>query len=1303
MSVNVLYTSRPVYKSDYDAVDLYTGRMKLQMFIQVSMENGSQGHRRDGKQPMGSEEGLFEWEEGEDPDANAEKILIVGKLWATRAINVKAAIDTMIKLWNPSKPIVGNVIDPKEKTFIFRFGAERDRAKVIEGQPWHFDKFMWCFDIPNQSGKISDASLHFFPIWTRIYDLPIAGRTSQLNAKRLGDCLGTFMRFEHGPNPELDRAIRVRVLYDIQSPLKAAIPIKVRDGRTINFGVKYERLPTYCYGCGLICHGEKDCENGPYEEEDLQFGDWLRASPWKVVKTFKEGTKKAARDLRASFDEVSRKDSEEVISNMITKLENIALSFRSKKKDQGPVEKSRSAEGEEDIGPASDMELQGGGTITAGVGTVQERDEGGGVVRRGDDAVFDREGVMEELHGEEGLVMEEGSANEGLMRTDIGTREDIKGGKRCWTRWERPVREGGVLVSGERDVGKGELLKRRREDQIEEGGCKRVKQTLDGGVIIPEAEMRERFDDFYGMEVDSIGRSEGLAMLWKKEIDCTFMSASNHHMDCKIRSTEGEWRVTDFYGWPVVADRHLSLELLRLLNRQSNLPWVCIGDFNKILLSTEMKGGSRPQWQMNNFRAAVDECGLRDITWEGYNFSWDNGQVGDANRQCMLDRALSSSTWTDMFPYAHLCYLNREWSDHAPIKLILNSRVDGVQGGRSFKFEQIWVGEEGCAEAVERGVERGRGELVNILEEGITARQKQLCRLDSKERTVDNVRLRRKLVTEIANLRRQEELYWRQRSRALWLKDGDKNTKFFHTRAGERKRKNHIAKLIDDKGVTTQGDVAVGYVANSYFQQLFTTETPTVDDELLEGIRNRVTNDMNENLRRDYCEEEVLDALNQMHPLKAPGPDGMNGLFYQTYWGTIGPIVTETVLAILRGERSPAELNKTNIVLIPKKKAPDKIRDFRPISLCNVVYKLVSKVLANRLKTFLGDIVSENQSAFTPGRAISDNVMIAFEVFHYMKSCRSSEGIMALKLDMAKAYDRVEWLFLRRVLITMGLDRDWVMRVMACVTSVTFSVLINGVPTEEFRPSRGLRQGDPLSPYLFILCAEVLSSAMRRAVEMGSLHGVRIATNAPSISHLLFADDSIFFMRARTEEADTVKGILSRYERASGQLVSLEKTTISFSKGVPIQKRSNLATRLGVVEVEEQERYLGLPMVLGRSKKVLTDILRDKLSKRLNGWRGKILSRAGREVLIKAVANSLPTYVMSIFKIPVNFCEELRSLISRFWWGHEEGKKGISWVSWRKLCRSKSLGGMSFRDFHLFNMALIGKQVWRLIAEPNSL
>ncbi|XP_074313545.1 uncharacterized protein LOC141648724 [Silene latifolia] len=159
-------------------------------------------------------------------------------------------------------------------------------------------------------------------------------------------------------------------------------------------------------------------------------------------------------------------------------------------------------------------------------------------------------------------------------------------------------------------------------------------------------------------------------------------------------------------------------------------------------------------------------------------------------------------------------------------------------------------------------------------------------------------------------------------------------------------------------------------------------------------------------------------------------------------------------------------------------------------------------------------------------------------------------------------------------------------------------------------------------------------------------------------------------------------------------MANLDKTTVSFSKGVSKERRRVVAGCLGVTVVEKQARYLRLLMVVGRFKKVLTDIIRDKIYKRLQRWRGKLLSRADKEILIKAVANSLPTYVMSVFKIRANFCNELRSMVSRFWWGHEEGKRGLSWVSWRSMRRPKAMVGLGFRDFQDFNLAVLGKQAF---------
>jgi len=187
-------------------------------------------------------------------------------------------------------------------------------------------------------------------------------------------------------------------------------------------------------------------------------------------------------------------------------------------------------------------------------------------------------------------------------------------------------------------------------------------------------------------------------------------------------------------------------------------------------------------------------------------------------------------------------------------------------------------------------------------------------------------------------------------------------------------------------------------------------------------IPSRVTEDMHVRLRQPYTSDELVKALNQMHPGKAPGPDGMNPFFYQKFWPVVGNDVTSMVLAILHGAKIPDGLNHTYVTLIPKKHKPTDVQDFCPISLCNVLYKLVTKVITNRLKEILPDIISQSQSAFTPGRFISDNAIVAFEVFHSMHCHSGINGSMAFKLDMAKAYDWVEWSFIQQVMLKLGFE-----------------------------------------------------------------------------------------------------------------------------------------------------------------------------------------------------------------------------------------------------------------------------------------
>lgn len=438
-----------------------------------------------------------------------------------------------------------------------------------------------------------------------------------------------------------------------------------------------------------------------------------------------------------------------------------------------------------------------------------------------------------------------------------------------------------------------------------------------------------------------------------------------------------------------------------------------------------------------------------------------------------------------------------------------------------------------------------------------------------------------------------------------------------------------------------------------------------------------------------------------MHPDKSPGLDGLNPGFYQAYWDIIGWEVTNMCNQFLDSSTLQHPLNITNLVLIPKISNPQKMSDLRPIALCNVLYKILTKILATRLKSILSSIISDNQSAFVKGRSITDNIIVAFETQHYINGKRQgNNGVLALKADMSKAFDRVEWGFLRGIMSKLGFCSKWVMM---CVSSVSMNILYNGSPVQSFIPQRGLRQGDPISPYLFIMITEGLSALLRNAESRGILHGVAFTKRAPKVTHLLFADDSYFFFNAKVSEVQAFMNIIHLYSVASGQIMNADKSTVYFSPNVNTTLKSSLQNILGV-NVGSMGSYLGLPSMGGKNKCELLGYIKNRMINKIKGWGHRFLSRAGREVFLKSVLQALPTYTMSVFLLPKTLTKEVEIVMNSFWWKGDCGtSKGIHWQSWERLCLPKQWGGMGFRNMRDFNLALLSKQAWHLIHHPSSL
>jgi hypothetical protein len=310
---------------------------------------------------------------------------------------------------------------------------------------------------------------------------------------------------------------------------------------------------------------------------------------------------------------------------------------------------------------------------------------------------------------------------------------------------------------------------------------------------------------------------------------------------------------------------------------------------------------------------------------------------------------------------------------------------------------------------------------------------------------------------------------------------------------------------------------------------------------------------------------------------------------------------------------------------------------------------------------------------------------------------------MAVKIDMEKAFDRMEWDFLLLIMLKLGFHPTWVNWIRICVSSTSFLVLINGSPFGLFTPTRGLRQGDPLSPFLFILGTKVLSRLFLQQESIGLLKGIKIARSCAPINHLLFTDDLIIFAKATSAEATVLTSCLHKYCLWSGQKVNNEKSYVLFSKNT---SHASISSILGIIPyrlVTSAPFYLGLPLGFGSSRKEAFQPLLDKVLSKINGWRAKTLSQAGRTVLLKATAAAIPTYAMSTFLLPSSFCRTLDRRFKDFWWGFPPDKcRNLSLKSWDSICLPRNQGGLGLRKMSTTNLALITKLGWKFL-HTNSL
>ncbi|KAI5351228.1 hypothetical protein L3X38_004119 [Prunus dulcis] len=726
--------------------------------------------------------------------------------------------------------------------------------------------------------------------------------------------------------------------------------------------------------------------------------------------------------------------------------------------------------------------------------------------------------------------------------------------------------------------------------------------------------------------VDPIGFSGGVWLLWNgNSVSLHVVAHSSQTVTALITMDSKRWLLTVVYASPCANVRTSLWKYFDGLAAVCNLPWLLLGVFNDIVCGEEKLGGNLDVGGQH-FIEWIDRNHLIDLGFSGANFTWCNKRGEDDVIWKRLDRGLCNIDWRFLFSEAHLSHLPRVNSDHCPIMVKFFSNHLPATDSMPFRFQAMWLSHPSFSEFLSGLWNSSTGH----------AAQKSAS-----------------LIWPLQRWNKQE---------------GDRNTKFFHLSTIIRRRGNKLEGLTNDAGVWISEKEGMKQIVTHYFQGLFSEPSLSGEYSLLPQYFPQLERSECTRLNGEVSDVEIHSSLFAIGGLKTPGPDGFPALFfYQNYWDLCSKDILSLVKDCFGKASLPEHLNDTLIALVPKVERPLNMAQLRPISLCNTLYKVISKILVSRLRPIMTKIVSPTQVSFVPGRHIVDNIVIAQEMLHKFKVAKGQKGFIAWKIDLSKAYDRLSWSFIREVLCEIGIEgRRTLELIMHCISSVRYKAILNGELTADFSSKCGIRQGDPLSPYIFVLCMEKLSHIIQ-------------------------------------QKAVVMKQCLDDFCSLSGQKVSFEKSMVCVSPNTCPVLAQNIASISGSPLSNNLGKYLGVPIIHTRITKDTYQEIIDKVKKRLSSWKSHTLSMAGRLTLVQSVTSAIPIYSMQTAMLPASVCSKLDKLNKNFLWGHAADKAKVHLVNWETVCKSKCAGGLGVKKAAWMNQALLAKSGWRLLQNDQGL
>lgn len=448
-----------------------------------------------------------------------------------------------------------------------------------------------------------------------------------------------------------------------------------------------------------------------------------------------------------------------------------------------------------------------------------------------------------------------------------------------------------------------------------------------------------------------------------------------------------------------------------------------------------------------------------------------------------------------------------------------------------------------------------------------------------------------------------EESFLHQKSRVKWLSVGDLNTGVFHKAVRANLSRNVIHYLLDVADIKIFDSVTLKNMTSQFYESLLGSENSEINPLSVDQIKDihpfRCPQALATQLVAIPTDLEIRDIVFALPKNKAPGPDGVSVEFFVTSWDLVGSDLVAAVKYFFVTPELSRQVNSTVIALLPKVTGAANLSEFRPISLCNTVYKVISKIIGARLKRLTPLVVQRNQVGFVKGRLLCENVLLASElVSEFNKPGTTSRG--CLQIDITKAYDNVDWIFMLNILKAFDLPQILIQWIQACITSPHYSVAFNGELVGFFPGKKGLRQGDPISSSLFVMAMDILAKNLDAAVR-ARLFNTHLKCRYPLITHLSFADDMLIFFDGSEESVAGIIQVLQTFYMGSGLGLNKSKTGL-FLDGFNIPEAKAMAYKFGFSQGLLPVRYLGVPLMPHRLRPQDYQPLIDRVRKKITSW-----------------------------------------------------------------------------------------------------